>query len=138
VRRRGRRGQALVEFAIVIPIFVFLCMALLDFGRVVYAQNTVSQAAREASRTATLEPADAAFKYAKIRQSAKSMATGLGLTDGDVKGLGCANCFYIDYATSGGRVLVSVSKKIDLMTPILAQIVGGSFTVESTSQGFIP
>jgi hypothetical protein len=104
----------------------------------VYAQNTVGQAAREASRVATLEPAAAAFKYTAIRQAAKSMATGLGLTDGDIVGLCCASCFYIDYAAPGGRVLVTVSKRVDLMTPILAQIVGGSFTVQSTSQGFIP
>ena len=137
-RRRKARGQALVEFAVVIPLFALLVMALLDFGRVVYAQNTVAQAAREASRVGVVEPSDDSTKYAKIRGAAKSMSPGLGLTDADIAGLGCADCFYSDFAGPGGRVVVTVSKQIDLLTPLLAQVLGGSFTVQSTSQGFIP
>jgi Flp pilus assembly protein TadG len=127
----------MVEFAFVMPLFAMLCFSLLDFGRVVYAQNTLGQAAREASRVAVLEPAQAAWKYTLIRNTAKGMAPGLGLADSDISGLGCANCFYTDYTSSGGRVVVTVSKKVDLLTPILGQILGGSFTVTSTSQGFI-
>jgi Flp pilus assembly protein TadG len=139
VRLRDKsRGQSMVEFALVMPLFALLCMGLLDFGRVVFAQNTVTQAAREAARVATLEPGDYAAKYTQIRNKAKSMGVGLGLTDADIVGLSCADCFYADEAISGGRVVVIVSKKIDLLTPLLAQAVGGSFTVTSTSQGFIP
>ena len=137
-RAASQCGQTLVEFALVIPLFALLCMALLDFGRVVYAQNTIAQAAREASRLGVVEPDDSSTKYSAIRNKAKSMAVGLGLSDADITGQGCADCFYSDFAGPGGRVVVNVSKKIDLLTPILAQVMGGSFTVESTSQGFIP
>jgi Flp pilus assembly protein TadG len=50
-RRRSRRGQALVEFALVIPIFVFLLVAVFDFGRGIYTYNGVAEAAREIART---------------------------------------------------------------------------------------
>jgi len=38
-RRRGARGngQALVEFALVIPLFLLLMVALFDMGRAVFA-----------------------------------------------------------------------------------------------------
>jgi TadE-like protein len=46
------RGQTLVEFAIVIPIFLTLLMGVVDFGRVVWAQSSLASAAREAARFA--------------------------------------------------------------------------------------
>ncbi len=49
--RRGR-GQALVEFALVIPIFLLLLVALFDLGRAVFAYNTLTNATREGARMA--------------------------------------------------------------------------------------
>ena len=51
-RRNKRRGQALVEFALVIPIFLLLLIALFDVGRAVFAYNTLTNAAREGARLA--------------------------------------------------------------------------------------
>jgi len=51
-RRTGSRGQGLVEFALVLPIFVLLLVALFDLGRAVFAYNTITNAAREGARLA--------------------------------------------------------------------------------------
>jgi hypothetical protein len=51
-RRARRRGQGLVEFALVLPIFVFVLVALFDLGRAVFAWNTITNAAREGARVA--------------------------------------------------------------------------------------
>jgi hypothetical protein len=48
--RRRSRGQALVEFALVFPIFMLLLFGLIDVGRYVYVTNAFNQAAREAAR----------------------------------------------------------------------------------------
>ena len=53
--RRPARGQALVEFALVIPIFLLLIFGLLDMGRFVYMHSTLSQAAREGARLGAVE-----------------------------------------------------------------------------------
>ena len=50
--RRSGRGQALVEFAIVLPVIVVIILALLDLGRAIYSYNTLAQASRQAARTA--------------------------------------------------------------------------------------
>jgi len=50
--RRRRRGQALVEFALVVPILLLLLIALFDVGRAVFAYNTLTNAAREGARLA--------------------------------------------------------------------------------------
>ena len=47
-------GQALVEFAISITVFLMLLMALFDFGRAIYTSNGLAQAAREVARTASV------------------------------------------------------------------------------------
>ncbi len=51
-RARTGRGQALVEFALVLPIFLLLLVAIFDLGRAVFAYNTLTNAAREGARTA--------------------------------------------------------------------------------------
>lgn len=50
--RRRRRGQALVEFALVAPIFILTLLALIEFGRAVYSVQMLHNAAREGARYA--------------------------------------------------------------------------------------
>jgi Flp pilus assembly protein TadG len=50
--RRRQRGQGLLEFALVIPIFLLIVVALFDLGRAVFAYNTLTNAAREGARIA--------------------------------------------------------------------------------------
>jgi TadE-like protein len=45
-------GQGLAEFALVIPIFLVVTLGVFDLGRVVWANNSLSSAAREAARFA--------------------------------------------------------------------------------------
>ena len=52
LQRPATVGQALVEFALMIPIFLFLIVALFDMGRAVFAYNTLTNAAREGARMA--------------------------------------------------------------------------------------
>jgi hypothetical protein len=54
-RRERDRGQALVEFAVVLPIFLLVVFGLIDVGRLVYTNATLSQAAREGARLAAAE-----------------------------------------------------------------------------------
>jgi Flp pilus assembly protein TadG len=43
-------GQALVEFAFVLPVLLLLMVAIVDFGIIFYAQMTVTNAAWEGAR----------------------------------------------------------------------------------------
>lgn len=53
--RQQTRGQALVEFALILPILVLLLVGIFDFGRAIYAFNTVNNAANEALRLAVVD-----------------------------------------------------------------------------------
>jgi hypothetical protein len=52
---RSRRGQALVEFALVLPMLLVLLLGIADFGRVFAAGITVEAAARNAAEAAAQE-----------------------------------------------------------------------------------
>lgn len=53
-RSNRRRGQAMVEFALVIPLFMLFLSGLLDFGFALFSRMTVINAAREGARAAVM------------------------------------------------------------------------------------
>lgn len=60
-RRNGtrcarRNGQALVETALVLPLFMLMLLGLVDVGRAIYTYNAVSEAAREIARRTIVHP----------------------------------------------------------------------------------
>ena len=36
---RNKKGQALVEFVIILPIFIFMLLAIIDVGKIIFIQN---------------------------------------------------------------------------------------------------
>ena len=57
LHRSGRngRGQALVEFALVFPIFMMVVFGIINIGRYVYVTSAFSESAREAARYGSVE-----------------------------------------------------------------------------------
>ena len=53
------QGQALVEFALVLPILLLLIFGIIDAGRLIYTYNTVSNAARNGARVAIVNQSTA-------------------------------------------------------------------------------
>ncbi|HEY4759657.1 MAG TPA: TadE/TadG family type IV pilus assembly protein [Thermoguttaceae bacterium] len=53
--RRKRRGAAVVEFAIVAPIFFALIFGMIEFGRVIMVKQIMTNASREGARLAVLD-----------------------------------------------------------------------------------
>lgn len=49
-----RSGQSLVEFALVVPFLLLLVIGLVEFGRAWNAYQVITDAAREAARTAVV------------------------------------------------------------------------------------
>ncbi len=53
--KRPSAGQSLVEFALVVPVFMAIFFGVIDGGRMVYMNSVLSQAAREGARVAAVE-----------------------------------------------------------------------------------
>ncbi|HWC22242.1 MAG TPA: TadE/TadG family type IV pilus assembly protein [Flexivirga sp.] len=57
---KGERGASLVEFAIVLPLFLLLIGGMVDFGRAFYTEVMLTNGAREGARSAMYSTSDTA------------------------------------------------------------------------------
>lgn len=52
-----RAGVAVVEFAVIAPLFFLLILGMIEFGRMVMVQQVITNASREGARTAIVQGA---------------------------------------------------------------------------------
>ena len=152
-RRRPRsRGQALTEFALVIPIFLLVLSGILDFGFLLYSRMTVISAAREGAHAAiTLVGASTTSTIpGKVISTAPASASGLTSANLSVPTPAClvppvapsttwTSCNWTAYdattnptgAQSGDFVSVTVNYQYKSFFPLLF---GSTFNLSSTIQ----
>jgi Flp pilus assembly protein TadG len=132
------RGQALVEFALAIPVVLLLFMAIFDLGTAVFSYNSLTNAAREGARLAIVNQDEAS-----IIQRAKDQLFVAEINAPDVTiGFYRANpdgtpntgeeC---DPVAVGCLAVVTFETTYQPLTPIISQIVfsgGVTFTASST------
>ena len=70
---RRRNGQSLVEFAVVLPVFLLVLAGILDFGLGLYSQMTIINASREGARFGVVDPGN----VAGVEDRVDAMAGGL-------------------------------------------------------------
>lgn len=129
--RPRSRGQALVEFALILPIFMLLALAAVDLGRVFYSQITVTNAARAGAMMAAADPSSfssgapcsAANKVmcAAIKEAVGSFVT---VSPVDVTRSCTGGC--ATGAIPANTVTISVTGQFTLATPLLAMFTGGT------------
>lgn len=124
----GEGGQSLVEFALVLPIFLLVLFAIVDFGMAFHAWIAVTNSAREGARLGAVRgPA------AEIEQRVRDTT---GTLDQDNLTVTVTNA----EGDPGDSVIVDVSYAYSLMTPmadLMALVSGGtisdSLTLSSTA-----
>jgi Flp pilus assembly protein TadG len=139
-------GQALAEFALVIPLLLLLFMGVLDFGRAIYSYNAISNAAREGGRTAIVNqtPGD-------IRTRAAAQATAVGIdpatTACDPAVTTQTDCVFVTFMNAtisapcsptagnyGCVAVVIVKHTFTPLTPIVGQIWNKILLTSTTKQ----
>jgi Flp pilus assembly protein TadG len=140
-RRNGRldRGAAAVEMAIVLPMLLFILMAMIDFGRAYNAQIQLSQAAREGVRLASLNPgtdtsgqiSDSNFGTGAITTRVQNAAAG-------VSGVTASVITYcpLTSVTSSDTATVTVTGPFTWITGIsgMSKFFGAGFPTPNTIQ----
>jgi Flp pilus assembly protein TadG len=66
---KDKKGQSVIEFALVLPILLLVLLGIFEFGRIIMAVNVVNQAAREGARVGavTENATDTTSFYGTIR-----------------------------------------------------------------------
>ncbi|TYP53769.1 TadE/TadG family type IV pilus assembly protein [Thermosediminibacter litoriperuensis] len=66
---RNQRGQAVVEFALVLPVLVLILFGILEFGRIFHSYIVITNAAREGARLGAVGRSDSEIR-ARIYEAA--------------------------------------------------------------------
>ena len=101
-RHERSRGQALVEFALILPIFILLTAGIFDGARAVYAYNTIANAARQGARVAIVNQ-----DQTDIRDTTIQAGVALGLANSNVSLVPCAT-YGCEYTVTVTYVFVPV------------------------------
>jgi Flp pilus assembly protein TadG len=132
LRRRRSPGQALVEFALVFPIFLLVLFGLIDVGRYVYTANAINQGAREGARYGSV--ADYATgcnlgRDACVQQETVSRMAAVPASTVDVRctrqtGSGDVVLANADACQTSDFLVVEVQTPFQMFTPVIAQLIG--------------
>jgi Flp pilus assembly protein TadG len=83
MRERGaRRGQALVEFSLVIGLFMLVVGGIVQFGIILWSQNAINDIARDTARwevTQSTSPCDSSSSRASVVATANQLARNASL-----------------------------------------------------------
>jgi Flp pilus assembly protein TadG len=79
-RVRDRRGQAAVEFALVLPFLLIMLVGIIEFGRAWNEHQVITDAAREAARKGAIW--DESVTEQDIRDVAESALARAGIDPG--------------------------------------------------------
>jgi Flp pilus assembly protein TadG len=152
-------GQALPEFAFIVPMFLMMLFGVMDFGRVIWAYNSLENAAREGARYAivhggssaqtcpvgpasplvTVPPASSSCPFpSPSKQSIYNKVTSYSIAGGSAVtvtacyGPSCTgNTNTLATNVRGTPVTVSASSTLNLIVPAFLGL--HNFTVTGTS-----
>jgi len=138
VERDSRRGAAVVEMALVLPIFLMVVMGIIEFGRAMWVSNMVANSAREGARMAILDGSS----NTQVRNAVSDFLTStLGVSSGDIStsititpatgnpnpNNECAN------ATSKDLISISVSLPFNKVSLVPGQYLNGKNLVSRSA-----
>ena len=127
--RAGTAGQALTEFAIVIPLLMVILVGIFEFGRAWHIRQVVTNAAREGARTAVLPD---------VGSDSVTAVISAYLTSANIDPAQAVITLNVQNSSgSPDEVTVSYDYQFDLIGGVITLISGGSLpgqvTLASTS-----
>lgn len=122
--QKKRKGQSLVETALILPVILLLLTAIIDFGLLFNHYLIVSNASREGARGASLGNTNE-----QITNTVKNVASTL---DESKLGITITPNRSAD-RKAGTTVTVAVKYQYSMITPIIAAIIPGPFDLETNT-----
>lgn len=121
--KRRRKGAAAVEFAVVAPVFVLMLLGMMEYGRMLMVQQSLTAAAREGARLAVVDETT----EAEVKTLVKSFLASSGVTDPTVSVTSTGT------AVHGQPITVSVSVPFDDVSWLSSPMFLGDKTLSSTA-----
>jgi Flp pilus assembly protein TadG len=142
-RRARRRGQALVEFALIVPILLFMLVIAIDFGRLFFSYIQINNAAREGAAYAMYSPTDVATITSRAQQETnaqkQSGESAINVTTAcvDQAGTTIACSLATGGPGAGNRITVSVNEDFTFLTPMVGGFFGGGLEMDASATSVV-
>lgn len=107
---KNRRGQALVEFIMILPIMIMILMAMVDFGNILSNKYTLEN---DLDNVIDLYQANKQGEIDKLVNEKK---------------------YALEYEKDNQYVNVSLSKSVSVVTPLLNNILGKHYLVKASQK----
>jgi hypothetical protein len=139
--RIGRRGQSLVELAVVLPVLLLLLGGAIDLGRAFFARTAIENAAKEgaffgATRPECDDSASGCGDPANVEWHVENESPGLAVT-------WTAECFSgslpvaLTACDADDTYRVTVNHRFTLVTPLLGALFGSGIDLTSTATAVV-
>ena len=122
---RDDRGASTLELAFIAPVLFIIALGIVDMGRAMAMGVTVSEAAQEGLVYATYEPGETDQIVARVVFSSPDAE------------LEAANVTITCPVAPPDHIAVTVDYDLDLMTPFIGDMFGGTVTMSKTVIGEI-
>jgi Flp pilus assembly protein TadG len=118
---KKKKGQTLLELALVLPILVLFFCGIIDFGRILHAASTLNMVAQESVRLAGLgKTKEEVTQFAKDKAYFKD-GIEVSITPDD------------SVRKSGDYVTVDIIYNVKYITPIVNAFLGSNYVVHGKS-----
>ena len=118
----NKKGQALVELALIVPILLLLVFGVVEYGRIFAAYLTVANGSREGARIATVGGTNTdiitAVKFRTDAMNLDNTKVVITITPNSAS------------RTRGNSVTVEVTYPVPMYDPFFTTIVGANYTVK--------
>ena len=122
---RSDRGTSTLEMAFIAPLLFIFALGIVDMGRALAMSITVSEAAQEGVIYAAYEPSDTDAIVSRVRFSA---------TDPQLE---AEQVTVTCESAPEDHVSVTVDYQLELITPFIANLLGGTVNLSKTVTGEI-
>ena len=106
--KKGNKGQALVEFIIILPILIILLLTIFDVGNIFVGKNSLENLSNDA------------IKLYQDNKSEKEIIKKLTKDQANIK---------ISFKTEGDYTEIIVEKDLNIITPGLNLILKNPYTI---------
>lgn len=122
-------GQAMVELALIVPLICLLILAIVDFGRIYSTQLVLNHAVRSGARAAAVLDITTYNTNTLIKNQIGSVVNN------DAQFISVDTVHNLTVTglpwSTGTNITVDATYSVPLTAPIVTQIYGGSFQLES-------
>ena len=125
---RSARGNQLAEFSIVLPLLLILALGAVDLGRGLMSYMELEQAAQEGALFGSFRPESHAAIATRVRTSGTGVVDLSDTTRVEVTVLCPPD-------VPAGKVGVRLRYTLEVFTPLISPIIGGSIPLETRSIG---